>query len=1345
MPSLWHFWIDVGGTFTDCIARRPDGLLVRHKLLSSGVTKGSAAAGSTALTIVDPARRDDPPRFWNGYALRLLDARGAILGQSAVGDFDSTLGLLQLTSPLAVSPAGGQAYELTSDEEAPIVAIRYVMGLSRDAIIPPIVLRLGTTRGTNALITRTGAQTAFITTRGFGDLLHIGYQNRPKLFDLTIHKPTPLFATVVEIDERITHDGKVLGPLDSSIVRAQLAALKQSGIQSLAICLLHASGHPAHELAVAVLAREIGFREISLSHEVAPIAKMVPRGDTTVMDAYLNPVLRSYVGALGESLPGSDLRALTSNGSLVAAERFRGKDSILSGPAGGAIGYARVAQAAGFSRAIGFDMGGTSTDVSRFEGRRELEYETEKAGVRMVAPMLAIHTVAAGGGSICRFDGVKLVVGPASAGADPGPACYGRGGPLTVTDVNLLLGRIVPDRFPFPLDRAAVEQRLAEVAAEVADATGRPMTPIDLADGFIRVANSGMAQALRSISVTKGCDPRDYLLVPFGGAAGQHACALAAELGMRQILFHPDAGLLSALGAGQADHARQRSAGVYRQLDQITAAELIEAFAALETQARDDLAADLPYESDLQQRTEILKSLDLRYVGVERALTIPEPEGGDYAKLFAIEHEKLYGYVQHSRPIEVVTARVEAALCAAPPQPGGRGSRRADGATTSATLTHVPSQRFQIVHFVSAPHETAVYVHDDLSPGASIDGPAIILQKHSTVVLEPGWQGDVLSAGELLATSSSQSRQTSGPRDCALPRSAMDPAAPDPIQLEIFNNHFAGIAEQMGIALRNTSVSVNVKERLDYSCAIFTTNGDLVVNAPHVPVHLGAMSETVRHIITDNPSMQPGDVFASNDPYRGGSHIPDVTVVTPVFTSNSVGNALSGVPAPPTDDASVGNALRGVPESPFGMAKSTRPTERHGDRSLQNEKRLLFFTASRAHHAEIGGITPGSMPPFSRNLAEEGVLLRNFKLLAAGSPRFDELRALLSSGPYPSRAVEDNLSDIAAQVAANRQGALALMSLVQRFGRDTVEEYMTHLQVAAEQKLRRALASFPTRRYEFTDHLDDGSPITVAIEISACGLTIDFTGTGPVLASNLNAPPAVTKASVMYVLRTLIGEHIPLNDGIMAAVRIILPECLLNPPQGDPTSSPAVAGGNVETSQRVVDVLLGALGVAAASQGTMNNLIFGDDSFGYYETICGGAGATPDAAGADAVHTHMTNTRLTDPEVLERRFPVRLLEFSIRRGSGGAGKKRGGDGVVRRIEFLKPLTLSIVSQRRGPYPPSGLHGAGAGATGKNTLNRADGRIEILASSAQTAVNAGDVLTIETPGGGGWIESNQRNA
>jgi 5-oxoprolinase (ATP-hydrolysing) len=1270
MPSPWHFWIDVGGTFTDCIARRPDGSFVRYKLLSSGITKGSAARGSNEHVIIDPARRSDPPQHWRGQSLRLLGPRGETVAESIVSSFDPGAGRLDLKSPLAASPRENQSYELVADEEAPILAIRYVLGLQRDQPIPPLVLRLGTTRGTNALITRTGARTALVTTRGFGDLLHIGYQNRPKLFELNIRKPPPLFAAVVEIDERMTHDGAVLRSPDESAVRAQLLALKQDNIESLAICLLHASAHPAHEVLVARIVRELGFAEISVSHEVAPLVKIVPRGDTTVMDAYLNPVLRSYVGSLAAPLSGSDLHVVTSGGGLIAAEHFRGKDSILSGPAGGVVGYSRVAQAAGFHRAIGFDMGGTSTDVSRYDGRLEMEYETEKSGVRIVAPMLAIETVAAGGGSLCCFDGVKLVVGPQSAGADPGPACYGRGGPLAVTDVNLFLGRIVPERFPFPLDREAVERRLTEIANAVA-AAGRKMSLVELADGFVRVANANMAKALRTISVAKGCDPREYLLVPFGGAAGQHACALAAELGIREILFHPDAGLLSALGAGLADHTRERSAGVYKTHDAQSLDALPAIFAKLTAQVVDDLATDLPYENEVASRADLRRSLDLRYRGVETPLTIPEPSDGDYRAAFTRQHERLYGYVQQNRPLEIVAARVEAII---------RSSSRQER-TKRVSGDFLPAQREEIVYFDCQPQRTAIFLPAKLRPGNRIAGPAIVLDAYSTTLIEPGWHAEVLSGGELLAThhgelpDEDQIRQHE-PSDTA-----------DPVRLEIFNNHFAGIAEQMGVALRNTAVSVNVKERLDYSCAVFTPGGELVVNAPHMPVHFGAMSETVRRIIADNPDMRPGDVFATNDPYRGGSHLPDVTVVTPVFSGD------------PPD--------------------------------------LLFFTASRAHHAEIGGITPGSMPPFSKNLAEEGVLVRNFKLIDGGNPRFAELRETLLAGQYPSRAADDNLADIAAQVAANRQGALQLLALVERYGRPTVEDYMRHLRSAAEQKLRRALRRLPPR-YTFTDHLDDGSPICVALDIDGSGVTIDFTGTGPVLPTNLNANPAIVKAAVMYVMRTLIDEDIPLNDGVMAAIRIVLPECLLNPPErADPRDCAAVVAGNVETSQRLVDVLLGALGLAAASQGTMNNLLFGDASFGYYETICGGAGASADAAGAPAVHTHMTNTRLTDPEVLERRFPVRLLEFAIRRGSGGAGKHRGGDGVVRRMEFLRPLTLSIVSQRRGHYPPYGQNGGAPGALGSNTLARSDGRAERLGSSAQVTVGAGDILTLETPGGGGW--------
>ncbi|MBI2825599.1 MAG: hydantoinase B/oxoprolinase family protein [Planctomycetia bacterium] len=1234
----WEFWIDVGGTFTDCFAQRPDGALTRHKLLSSGVTKGAAAVGSTSSRIVDHARAGDPAGFWTGNTLRLLDAGGTILGESRVAAFDALSATLTLSTSLPLSPSKGQPYELVSGEEAPIIAIRYMLGLSLDAEIPPVVVRLGTTRGTNALITRTGARTALVTTRGFADVLRIGYQNRPKLFELAIKKREPLAAAVVEIDERVTVAGDILRQPDADTVRRQLLALKQSGIESLAICLLHAYKHAEHEQFVADIAENIGFRDISASSRVAPLVKIVVRGDTTVMDAYLNPILRDYVAGLRAALRGSDVRIMTSAGGLVAADRFVGKDSILSGPAGGVVGFSRVAQAAGFTHAIGFDMGGTSTDVSRFDGRYEVEYETEKSGVRVVAPMMAIETVAAGGGSICAFDGAKLIVGPQSAGAQPGPACYGRGGPLAVTDVNYYLGKILPEHFPFPLDRAAVETRIGELIEAIDRATGTRYAPVELCDGFLRVANANMVKAIQSISIAKGCDPRDYVLVAFGGAAGQHACSVADELGIRQVLLHPDAGILSAYGIGVADVVRHAARGIYREYSEDAVAQISSAFDELAAPAeREVIAEGVP-----PGRIEIRRALDLRYQGLDAWLTIPEPETGTYAEAYATAHEKLYGYRHEEHGLDIVAARVEVIGRSLEPEPPSRRLSPRDA---------VP-ERAAIVYFDAAPCAAGVFDRAALRPGNRIVGPAIVHEGMSTTVIDRGWSGEVLSRGELLLTAVVDTGGTARLPSSAAPHTAAATNC-DPATLEVFNNRFAAIAEQMGITLRNTASSVNVKERLDFSCAVFTAGGDLVVNAPHIPVHLGAMGETVRCILADNPTMQVGDVFVSNDPYRGGSHLPDVTVVTPIFDT----------------------------------ARS----------------RLLFFTASRAHHAEIGGIVPGSMPPASKNLAEEGVLIQNFKLVDAGRSRAGELRELLLSAPYPTRKVADNMADIAAQVAANQQGARDLARLAERYTLPVVAAYMGHIQAAAERKMRMALGRLADGRREFVDHLDDGSPIAVAIDIAGDEATIEFSGTGPVLAGNLNANRAIVTAAVMYVLRCLIDEDIPLNQGVLAPVRIVLPECLLNPTPGRaPETSPAIAGGNVETSQRVVDVLLGALGRAAASQGTMNNLLFGDSTFGYYETICGGAGATAVADGADAVHTHMTNTRLTDPEVLEQRYPVRLLEFAIRRGSGGAGARRGGDGVVRRIEFLRPLDVSILSQRRGPYAPYGMAGGEPGALGPFT-------------------------------------------
>jgi 5-oxoprolinase (ATP-hydrolysing) len=1260
MSARWRFAIDVGGTFTDCVARAPDGRLVTLKVLSSGRTLGRVES-SEPNEIVDPARTE-PEGFWIGYRLSV--------GEETVTVTAFLNSRLKFEPPFDIAP--GTAYALAGGEEAPILAVRRVLGLRLDQPLPPLELRLGTTRGTNALLERRGARTALVTTQGFGDLLAIGDQTRPRLFDLAIRKPAPLAERTIEVDERVGADGTVLRPPDRDRVRRELEALAADGIESLAICFVHSIVHPEHEQACAETAREAGFAEISVGHQVAPVEKLLLRAQTSVLDAYLNPVLREYVARLRAALGGdSRFFVMTSAGGLVAAEHFSGKDSILSGPAAGVVGYAQAASAAGFDRSIGFDMGGTSTDVSRFGGSYEMQFEADKAGVRVVAPMLAIETVAAGGGSICAFDGVKLTVGPHSAGADPGPACYGRGGPLTVTDCNLVLGRLVADRFPFPLDEAAARARLESLAAEIARVrlgpcakrrAGRDEPPLDaaaLAEGFVQVANAAMVRAIRTISVARGFDPRDHVLAAFGAAGGQHACALARELRIRRVLLHPHAGVLSAWGVGFADVRRFREQTVLAPLDSNARSNFERLFKELAAQARADVEADgIPAERIAGPRC----SLDLRYRGLDSALTIERPDDDDWADAYARAHERLFGYRQRNRPIEIVSARVEVI---------GRGD---------ATQTKEPAARASTAEartietwFGGRAHETRVVLREALSRGTALDGPAIILEPTSTTVVEPGFFARVLDGGEILLED----------RAAAVDE-AKESAAADPIRLEIFNQRFAAIAEQMGEVLRRTASSTNVKERLDFSCALFTAEGDLVVNAPHIPVHLGAMGETVRSVLADHPGMRAGDVFVTNDPHRGGSHLPDITVVTPVFAS-AVG--------------------------------------------LRDDRRL-FFVASRAHHADVGGVVPGSMPPASRTLDEEGVVLRGFKL--SGASGMDELRALLTTGPHPARRPDDNIADVAAQIAANQAGIAGLRELLEHHPQSVVQAYMRHIQDAASAKTRQALARFRPGPRHFVDHLDDGTPIAVTIDLAPDRAVVDFAGTGAAHPGNLNANRAIATAAVLYAFRCLLAEDIPLNAGVLAPIDIrIPPGSLLDPP-----ATAAVVGGNVETSQRIVDVLLGALGVAAASQGTMNNLSCGDASFGYYETLCGGAGATADADGADAVHTHMTNTRLTDPEILERRCPVRLLRFAIRRHSGGVGTHRGGDGVVRALEFLRPLDVSILSERRGPHAPFGLEGGQAGTLGRNVLVH-EGAERLLPAKVQLRVEAGDVLILETPGGGGF--------
>lgn len=1283
----WQFWIDVGGTFTDCVAVSPAGQQRVIKVLSSGATKGvlSPNGSRPAPSTLTGFRTD----FFRGYRCAVVDASGQPTLTTTV-TASQTDGQLTVSDSL---PAGETAlrFELTSGEEAPIVAIRTALGLRLDESIPPVSVRLGTTRGTNALLTRRGARTGFITTRGFRDVLRIANQDRPHLFELDIQKPEPLFAAAAEIDERLTANGDVLLPPNEVQVRTALLELADAGCVTVAICLLHAFANPVHEEFVARIADEMGFQSVSVSNRLSPLIKLVSRGDTTVMDAYLNPVLQGYVATLQQSLPGSDLRFMTSSGGLVTQERFTGKECVLSGPAGGVIGFSKTTQEAGFDRCIGFDMGGTSTDVARFDGRFDYEFETVKAGVRIVTPMMAIETVAAGGGSLCGFDGVKLFVGPQSAGSDPGPACYGRGGPLTVTDCNVFLGRVPLDQFPFPLDHSAITVRLQELCAQLATAEfGKHYTPRELAEGFLEIANAAMARAIRKVSVSKGYDPADYALVPFGGAGGQHACAVARLLGMKTIIAHPLAGVLSAYGIGQADVRRSRQITVLEPFTADTLADWQTRIDELAIAARDEILGEGVAAAHIAP-PEI--TLDLRYRGVEATIPVRVAAGVDPATTYAAQHRQLYGYDRPDRPLELAAIRVE--VVGSVKHPEHHGSEQ-HPSTAAASLA-------------SSGDAYRVITRAEVRPGQTLVGPVILAEPTSTLVIDSGFTATILPTGAVQIIDHGRPPTTVA---------EVHSDHVDPVQLELFHHTFGSFAEQMGLTLQQTSVSTNVKERLDFSCAIFDPRGGLVVNAPHIPVHLGAMSETVKCILRDNPEMVPGDVFVTNDPYRGGSHLPDVTVVTPVHH----------------------------PET----------------------RELLFFTASRAHHAEIGGIVPGSMPPFSKNLGEEGVLIRNFKLIAAGQSHEDTLETLLRSGASPSRSVSDNLADVRAQVAANRIGVTLLMDLVRQRGSATVQNYMRHLQAAAATAMRRALAQLPPGDYRFTDHLDDGTPITAAITLHGDNATIDFTGTGPVLASNLNANRAIVTAAVMYVLRCLIGRshllrvdreelresadgkptshsqpstlnsQLPLNGGVLEPITIVLPECLLNPPEhADPTQCPAMVGGNVETSQRVVDVLLGAFDLAAASQGTMNNLTFGDGTFGYYETICGGAGATSTQVGADAVHTHMTNTRLTDPEVIERRYPVRLHEFTIRRGSGGAGRHRGGDGIVRRIEFLRPVRVSLLTERRGRYAPYGLHGGESGALGRNTLRKISGEVVDLGGKASLDVAAGELLTLESPGGGGW--------
>ncbi|MBX3602908.1 MAG: hydantoinase B/oxoprolinase family protein [Rubrivivax sp.] len=1163
--------------------------------------------------------------------------------------------------------------------DAAVEGMRRLLGLAPgEAITPDRVegVKMGTTVATNALLERKGDRTLLVTTRGFRDALRIAYQARPRLFDRQVVLPELLYERVIEAEERFGADGSVVQPLDEMHLRERLWAAHDAGLRSCAIVFMHGWRHTAHEAAAARIAREIGFTQVSVSHEVSPLMKLVSRGDTTVVDAYLSPILRRYVEQVAQQMPGVRLFFMQSSGGLTEAHHFQGKDAILSGPAGGIVGMVRTALAGGHDKVIGFDMGGTSTDVSHYAGEFERAFETQVAGVRMRAPMMSIHTVAAGGGSVLHFDGARLRVGPDSAGANPGPASYRRGGPLAVTDANVMLGKIQPAHFPAvfgprgdeALDREVVVAKFTALAAEVQAATGRETTPESLAEGFLQIAVQNMANAIKRISVARGYDVTRYTLQCFGGAGGQHACLVADALGMTRVFVHPLAGVLSAYGMGLADQIAMREASLERPLDEAGLAAARQRLDELGAAARDELVAQGVAAAAVQTRPKV----HVRYQGTDTALVVPCGDLEAIRRDFEAGYRQRFAFLMPDRALVIEAVSVEAVAA---------GESHAAVLAAAEPEAHHPSPDRRVPMHAGAWVDAGLFVRESLAPGAVIDGPAIIAERNATTVVEPGWQARLTAAGpiELQRVVARATRHAVG-------------TEADPVMLEVFNNLFMNIAEQMGLRLQNTAYSVNIKERLDFSCALFSAAGELIANAPHMPVHLGSMSESIKTVIERNPAMQPGDVYVLNDPYHGGTHLPDVTVVTPVYLD----------------------------------AADARPS---------------FYVASRGHHADIGGSTPGSMPPFSRTIAEEGVLFDNFLLVRDGRLREAELRAQLASGEFPARNPDQTIADLRAQIAANEKGVQELRAMVAQFGRETVAAYMQHVQDNAEESVRRVITAL--KDGDFALDLDNGARIAVKLRVhhDRREATIDFSGTSMQLPNNFNAPKAVTMAAVLYVFRTLVDDDIPLNAGCLKPLQVVVPEgCMLNP-----KPPAAVVAGNVETSQCVTNALYGALGVMASGPCTMNNFTFGNATHQYYETISGGSGAglfrdesgriTGGFDGTAVVQTHMTNSRLTDPEVLEWRFPVRLDGYAIRKGSGGAGRWRGGDGGVRRVRFLEPMTASILSNGR-VVPAFGLDGGTPGALGINRVERADGSVEVLGHIGQVEMTPGDVFVIETPGGGG---------
>lgn len=1282
----WDVWIDTGGTFTDCVARDPQGRHHRAKVLSTGALRARAVAIGPDSSVHIEAPWAHSVDLVTGFTLH-RQRDGRMLGR--VRAFDPSDGRTRLQPAAQDGPSGhdpaasdlasllahGEAVEFRTSEPAPLLAARLVTRTPSNTPLPDSLrLRMATTRATNALLERTGAPTALFITRGFGDLLRIGDQTRPDLFDPLRSRPPPLTPHVVEVEERRSPEGAVVTPLDLNGLGARVDELLGLGIRAAAVVLLHSPRHPDHEEKVARLLRDRGLECVVASSRAAPFSHLLRRAETTLVEATLRPVIRSYLDEVLAGIPGHRVLVLTSSGGLTRGDGVRARETLLSGPAGGVMGATLVGRRAGTDQVLALDMGGTSTDVARCDEGPEIVEEHQVGTTRLRSPALAIETVAAGGGSICQAGADGLQVGPASAGAEPGPACYGAGGPLTLTDVNLLLGRIDPARFEIPLDRTAARARAEEELGSARALPGPSPSLEELLEGFLKLANDRMADAVRRISVRKGYDPAEYALVAFGGAGPQHACELADRLGIRRVLVPADAGVLSAVGLGHAVVERFAVREVLKPSTELAGDLLGDLLDELTREARLGVVEEGVPETQVEVSA---RTAHLRYRGQESTLPISLPGSVDELGLQAVledfhrAYEAVFGHRIQGREVEVESVRVTAAA-----------RRETGSALPRPQPISAPEAPCERSWFEGRWQKVSVWDAEALEAGMTLGGPGLVRGSHTSVVLPPGWDGLVLADGTLDLT-----------LDEAASASSPDLTSEHPVvQEELFVQRFQALVGEMGAQLRRTALSVNIRERRDFSCALLDSRGRLVANAPHIPVHLGALGVCVR-AVAGTLALAPGDVVATNHPGHGGSHLPDVTVITPVFEET---------PSTGTDAST-----------------------------------LLGYVASRAHHAEIGGSRPGSMPPEARTLAEEGVVIPPRHLIRAGEADWEGMRELLSSGPHPSRAVEENLVDLAAQVAANHMGAKLLRTLSLDQGREAVQRHMTSLRTRAARRMRRILGEMEDGSYQARETLDDGTPLHVVVRIQGAEATFDFEGSGGVHPGNLNATEAITRSAVLYVLRLLARTDLPLNEGLMEPVRLVLPRGILNPHfPSDPAECPAVVGGNIETSQRLVDTLLKPFDLAACSQGTMNNVLFGDESSSYYETVAGGAGAGPGSDGPHATQVHMTNTAITDVEVLEHRYPVRVERFAVRAGSGGAGRWTGGDGVIRELRFLRPLSLSVLGQHR-VASPYGRKGGEPGARGRHRLLRADGREVELPPIGGAEVEPGDRLLLETPGGGGW--------